>query len=342
MNPSTLLVVLSICAVALSFARDLAKADRKDTRTWRPTLALGAALLLVNSGVEIARRAAESRRQEAAVQSALQSRAQLGEIHEALDALHRETVTALGKLDKRLSALPTTTAAKLRDDAFRLRSELEALRKAVDADRTITADDLSSRIERARRTVGRLDDALEIAIPPTPANRPNPSGGDQVANSEPAAPALITPTGSEQPAASKDPPTLSGTLPTAAIRLGDYESVRCMMLELRTYRDHGMCSFGPSRTERFRAGEQLRLTLGGSANRVLLGLWSGVRDLTIFPEPLVPFVVPKSRRIEFTLLRDVELAGFSVHGGRSPFGQSLGDQNGPASIMSVEARRALR
>lgn len=91
----------------------------------------------------------------------------------------------------------------------------------------------------------------------------------------------------------------------------------------------------------FKVGERLRLSIGGSARKVI------VRLLAKGQAPDDPvgivgiFEVPKDGKLEVTL--DDDYPGtiqISVHGGPNPWGKfPLGGGNGPATLIKVE--RAL-
>ncbi len=89
----------------------------------------------------------------------------------------------------------------------------------------------------------------------------------------------------------------------------------------------------------FRGGDKIRLTIGGSAARII------VRFLPAGADPNNPagfeggiLEVPDSRVVEVTLSQDHRnVVQISVHGGPNPWGRfPLGGSNGPASLLLVE------
>jgi hypothetical protein len=91
----------------------------------------------------------------------------------------------------------------------------------------------------------------------------------------------------------------------------------------------------------FAGGEHLKLVIGGSADRILVRLLpqGGDPDKAI---GLIPGVidVPRSRIVEITLPEARrQVVQISVHGGHNAWNHSLGDRNGPATIISAERLR---
>jgi hypothetical protein len=94
----------------------------------------------------------------------------------------------------------------------------------------------------------------------------------------------------------------------------------------------------------FRKGERLRLTLGGSATRVVVRLLpkDSQPDTT---DGVIPSVmsVPKTRVIEVVIPNDSpQVKQISVHGGSNPWGQfPLGNKNGSATIVKAELLKPI-
>ena len=89
----------------------------------------------------------------------------------------------------------------------------------------------------------------------------------------------------------------------------------------------------------FRAGDELRVLVGGSAKKVVIRLLpKGAKPDS--PAGIVggPLDVPSTRivRVVLTAARD-DVVQISVHGGENPWKQiSLGAGNGPATLLRVE------
>src|ERR1019366_3360778 len=95
----------------------------------------------------------------------------------------------------------------------------------------------------------------------------------------------------------------------------------------------GWCDL-PSPTN-FSKGEHLKLTVGGTADKIVVRLLQqGVPPDT--SAGVIPGVVavPKARIVEVTIPNDrKQIIQISVHGGPNPWGQyPLGGRNGPATI----------
>jgi hypothetical protein len=93
----------------------------------------------------------------------------------------------------------------------------------------------------------------------------------------------------------------------------------------------------------FRAGDILRLRVGGTAQRILVRLLARSQD----PDSPVGILddaisVPASRIVEVRLRRDYPgTVQISVHGRANPWGlYELGASNGPANLLSVDLIRA--
>lgn len=89
----------------------------------------------------------------------------------------------------------------------------------------------------------------------------------------------------------------------------------------------------------FKRGDVLRLKLGGTAKRII------VRLLRKDEDPNGPLgidggvvEIPDSRTVEVTLQEDhANVVQISVHGGPNPWSlYPLGDENGPATLLSAE------
>jgi hypothetical protein len=88
----------------------------------------------------------------------------------------------------------------------------------------------------------------------------------------------------------------------------------------------------------FTKGERLKLTLGGSAAKVVVRLLpqDSQPDTT---DGVIPIVmsVPKTRVIEVVIPNNSpQVKQISVHGGSNPWGQfPLGSKNGPATLVKA-------
>jgi hypothetical protein len=93
----------------------------------------------------------------------------------------------------------------------------------------------------------------------------------------------------------------------------------------------------------FAKGDQLKLTVGGTASKILVRLLpdGGDRDT---PDGVVggPVIVPSSRTVNITLPGErKKVVEISVHGGPKPWDKyDLGAHNGPATLKSVERMKA--
>jgi len=92
----------------------------------------------------------------------------------------------------------------------------------------------------------------------------------------------------------------------------------------------------------FTKGDRLRLTIGGTALRILLRLLPRGQS----PDESVgivggPIAVPESRIVEISLNTDRRgIIQISVHGGPNPWGKfPLGGGNGPATLEAAELVR---
>lgn len=97
----------------------------------------------------------------------------------------------------------------------------------------------------------------------------------------------------------------------------------------------GWLDLAPAET--FRKGDRLRIKIGGTAKKVLVRL----RPSTIPPTSSFgivggPIAVPDDREIILTIpeLRE-NISQLSVHGGKIAWDIVLGDNNGPAKVVSV-------
>ncbi|MCU7816616.1 MAG: hypothetical protein KZQ81_15815 [Candidatus Thiodiazotropha sp. (ex Rostrolucina anterorostrata)] len=88
----------------------------------------------------------------------------------------------------------------------------------------------------------------------------------------------------------------------------------------------------------FNAGDNLRLSIGGTASKVLIRILRTGESPDSPTGILGQFSVPKERFVEFKLSQDFKrVKQISVHGGSNPWGQfPLGGGNGPATIMGLE------
>ncbi len=92
-----------------------------------------------------------------------------------------------------------------------------------------------------------------------------------------------------------------------------------------------------SPAEDFRAGDRLRILVGGTARRVLVRLLPRGVPPTLSAGILgAPVDVPASRQIEVEIADPKkDIWQISVHGGTHPFKVPLGADNGPATLVSV-------
>lgn len=90
----------------------------------------------------------------------------------------------------------------------------------------------------------------------------------------------------------------------------------------------------------FKAGEKLRLSIGGNASKIKIRFLPKGIFLPDSTAGLLKdvFAVPKSRLIEVEFSKDrSQIVHISVHGGPNPWGKyPLGNYNGPATLDSVE------
>jgi len=91
-------------------------------------------------------------------------------------------------------------------------------------------------------------------------------------------------------------------------------------------------------TTDFKKGDRLRLSIGGSATKVLIRLLSRGESPDDAVGIIGEFSIPPSRNIEVTLKEDRKsVIQISVHGGPNPWGKfPLGGGNGPATLQSAE------
>jgi len=89
----------------------------------------------------------------------------------------------------------------------------------------------------------------------------------------------------------------------------------------------------------FHKGDRLRLTVGGSANKIVVRLLSRGSDPNT-PSGIDGGIVrvPENRVVEITLQEDHKnVTQISVHGSANPWGRfPLGGGNGPATLLSAE------
>jgi hypothetical protein len=88
----------------------------------------------------------------------------------------------------------------------------------------------------------------------------------------------------------------------------------------------------------FKKGEKLRLTLGGSAAKVLVRLLARGDSPDDPSGVLGEYTVPPSKVVEVALKDEYKtIVQVSVHGGPNPWGKyPLGPGNGPATLRTVE------
>ncbi len=90
--------------------------------------------------------------------------------------------------------------------------------------------------------------------------------------------------------------------------------------------------------KRFKAGDKLRLKIGGTAQKIVVRLLPEGGD----PNDPVGVVetdlaVPRGRVVTVTLKEDHPMTmQISVHGGPKPWTYSLGENNGPATLEKAE------
>ena len=88
----------------------------------------------------------------------------------------------------------------------------------------------------------------------------------------------------------------------------------------------------------FEPGDIIRLKIGGTANTVVVRLLSE-EQFSGDPSGIVsnPLTVPSNRVLEVKLSESRHrITQISVHGGSQPWSYALGDQNGFATLESVE------
>jgi hypothetical protein len=93
----------------------------------------------------------------------------------------------------------------------------------------------------------------------------------------------------------------------------------------------------------FKKGEKLRLSIGGSATKIVVRLLpQGANPNTSAGALPKPFAVPDKRVVEIVLNLDyANVAEISVHGLTNPWDEfPLGSGNGPATLLAVERVRA--
>jgi hypothetical protein len=88
----------------------------------------------------------------------------------------------------------------------------------------------------------------------------------------------------------------------------------------------------------FKAGDKLRLKIGGTAKKIVVRLLPRGDDSN---DPIgiveTDLTVPKSRVVTVTLKEDhLMTIQISVHGGPKPWTYSLGEGNGPATLEKAE------
>ena len=89
----------------------------------------------------------------------------------------------------------------------------------------------------------------------------------------------------------------------------------------------------------FKAGDRLRLNIGGSATKIVVRLLSrGVDPNTSAGIEGDVVSVPENRIVDLILQQDhKDIVQVSVHGGPNPWGLfPLGGGNGPATLLSLE------
>ena len=89
----------------------------------------------------------------------------------------------------------------------------------------------------------------------------------------------------------------------------------------------------------FRTGDQLRITVGGTAKKVLVRfLEKGVTPDSPDGIDGGPLLVPANRVLTVTLESNhYRVAQISIHGGPNPWGIfPLGEGNGPATVINIE------
>ncbi len=92
----------------------------------------------------------------------------------------------------------------------------------------------------------------------------------------------------------------------------------------------------------FKKGDKIKLTLGGSAKRVMIRLLpkGSAPDQAIGIIEGKPFDVPESRIVTITLREDHKnVTQISVHGGPNPWGLFRLGGNGPATLLSAGRQR---
>lgn len=103
--------------------------------------------------------------------------------------------------------------------------------------------------------------------------------------------------------------------------------------------EHGSAWIDLSSLADFKKGDRLKLTLGGSAVKILIRFLpqGGKPDRPIGIASGGPFEIPDSRILILTLAEDHQrVEQISVHGNPKPWGISLGETNGPVTLLSVE------
>jgi hypothetical protein len=89
----------------------------------------------------------------------------------------------------------------------------------------------------------------------------------------------------------------------------------------------------------FAKGDRLKLTIGGTANKIIVRLLPAAADASASVGVVGgPITVPASRIVEIVLPEDrKQVIQISVHAGPNPWGEyPLGGGNGPATIKAAE------
>jgi hypothetical protein len=162
MSLSTLLMLLSIGALLVSFLQALAKPD-VDKHRWKTTVVLGLVLLCVNAGLEFGKRVSEARRGEAARRQESEQKLMVLNLASDLRSLNEEATAAFKELDAAIKSVPAATAAELGEKAHRLQTRLSAVTAAVEqgaSDRSI--EQLKQAIEEMRADIRELNTTAEV------------------------------------------------------------------------------------------------------------------------------------------------------------------------------------
>jgi hypothetical protein len=343
---------LSILTFVLVFVRDLAKADRKDRRSWRATIWVGLALTVVNGTGEVARRWSEATKEVAARERETKAETSRALLREELRALGVEAAAANREIERLVREVPAETAARLAAEALGLQRrvatlaggpvndtdtsgllqrEVETLRRSVQQLRTAVEEEhaAAARAAVAKTQETRLSAPHETVVVERPVSQPAP-----VRTPEPTAVAPI----SNRSERSNVPPPVVVFVPPAPTATSD--EVRSQELSCRlgssSQFGSGWCDLEAPTT--FAAGTCLKLQVGGSARQVVVRLLARGQD----PNEAVGVVggaqsVPATRLLVLKLPRTFpNTIQLSVHGNSSAWQFSLGTQNGPADLLGVE------